>query len=155
MTFSSLFMIREGRKLPPLVTDRIPDIVEEVSKDSAVVALFSFGSLAKGTLRPLSDLDFAVLVSNNLDPTERFEKHLNLIGLFNQVLKTEEIDLVLLNDISRGFSYKVIFSGRLLYCSNRPELDDFMEKTVKFDLDFKFFRDEFDRVFLEGIGYHG
>ncbi len=77
-------MIREGRKLPPLVTDRIPDIIEEVSKDSAVVALFSFGSLSKGTLRPLSDLGFSVLVSNNLDPTERFEKHLNLIGLFNQ-----------------------------------------------------------------------
>jgi len=148
-------MIREGRKLPPIVTDRIPAIIEEVSKDSAVVALFSFGSLAKGALKPLSDLDFAVLVSNNLDPTERFEKHLNLIGLFNQVLKTDEIDLVLLNDVPMGFSFNIIFSGRLLYCRNRYELDDFMEKTVKFYLDFKFFRDEFDRVFLEGIGYHG
>ena len=148
-------MIREGRKLPPLVTDRIPVIIEEVSKDSAVVALFSFGCLAKGALKPLSDLDFAVLVSNNLDPAERFEKHLNLIGLFNQVLKTDEIDLVLLNDLPMGFSFNIIFSGRLLYCRNRPELNDFMEKTVKFYLDFKFFRDEFDRAFLEGIGYHG
>lgn len=148
-------MIREGRKLPPLVTDRIPVIVEEVSRDSAVVALFSFGSLSKGTLRPLSDLDFSVLVSNNLDPTERFEKHLNLIGLFNQVLKTDEIDLVLLNDVPIGFSFNIIFSGRLLYCRNRHELNDFIAKTVKFYLDFKFFRDEFDRVFLEGIGYHG
>jgi predicted nucleotidyltransferase len=120
-----------------------------------VVALISFGSLAKGALKPLSDLDFAVLVSNNLDPTERFEKHLNLIGLFNQVFKTDEIDLVLLNDIPIGFSLNIIFSGRLLYCSNRTELIDFMEKTVKFYLDFKFFRDEFDRAFLEGIGYHG
>jgi predicted nucleotidyltransferase len=148
-------MIREGRKLPPLVTDRIPDIIEEVSKDSAVVALFSFGSLASGDLKPLSDLDFAVLVSRSLDPRARFEKHLILIGLFNQVFATDEIDLVLLNDLSIGFSYNIIFSGRLLYCSNRPELDDFMEKTVKFHLDFKFFRDEFDRAFLEGIGYHG
>ena len=148
-------MIREGRKLPPLVTDRIPVIIEEVSKDSEVVALFSFGSLAKGTLRPLSDLDFSVLVSNNLDPTERFEKHLNLIGLFNQVFATDEIDLVLLNDLSIGFSYNIIFSGRLLYCANRPELNDFIERSVKIYLDFKFFRDEFDRAFLEGIGYHG
>lgn len=148
-------MIREGRKLSPLVTDRIPVIVEEVYKDSAVVALFSFGSLSKGTLRPLSDLDFSVLVSNNLDPTERFEKHLNLIGLFNQVLKTDEIDLVLLNDVPIGFSFNIIFSGRLLYCRNSPELNDFIAKTIKFYLDFKFFRDEFDRAFLEGIGYHG
>jgi predicted nucleotidyltransferase len=148
-------MIKEGRKLPALVTDRIPFIIEEASKDSTVVALISFGSLAKGALKPLSDLDFAVLVSNNLDPTERFEKHLNLIGLFNQVFKTDEIDLVLLNDVPIGFSFNIIFSGRLLYCRNRTELNDFMEKTVKFYLDFKFFRDEFDRAFLAGIGYHG
>jgi predicted nucleotidyltransferase len=148
-------MIREGRKLPPLVTNRIPVIIEEVSKDLEVVALFSFGSLARGSLKPLSDLDFAVLVSKSLDPKARFEKHLSLIGLFNKVFKTDEIDLVLLNDISKGFSYNVIFSARLLCCNNRPELDDFMEKTVKIFLDFKFFRDEFDRAFLEGIGYHG
>jgi predicted nucleotidyltransferase len=148
-------MIREGRKLPPLVTDRIPVIVEEVSKDSAVVALFSFGSLARGDLKPLSDLDFAVLVSRSLDPRARFEKHLILIGLFNQVFATDEIDLVLLNDLSIGFSYNIIFSGRLLYCANRPELNDFIERSVKIYLDFKFFRDEFDRAFLEGIGYHG
>ena len=54
-------MIREGRKLPPLVTDRIPDIIEEVSKDSAVVALISFGSLAKGALKPLSDKESAIM----------------------------------------------------------------------------------------------
>jgi predicted nucleotidyltransferase len=105
-------MIKEGRKLPPLVTDRIPVIIEEISKDSEVVALFSFGSLAKDALKPLKDLDFAVLVSERIDPETRFKKHLQLIGLFNQVLRTDE-------------------------------------------LDFKFFKDEFDRVFLEGIGYHG
>jgi hypothetical protein len=44
-------MIKEGRNLPPLVTDRIPVIIEKVSKDSEVVALFSFESLAKGTLK--------------------------------------------------------------------------------------------------------
>jgi predicted nucleotidyltransferase len=148
-------MIKEGRRLPPLVTDRIPVIIEEVSKDAEVVALFSFGSLAKGALKPLSDLDFAVLVSKELDHSARFEKHLNLIGRFNQVFKTDEIDLVLLNDLSVGFSYNIIFSGKLLYCANIPELNDFIERSVKLYLDFKFFRDEFDRAFLEGIGYHG
>lgn len=148
-------MIREGRKLPIGVADCIPALVEQVSKDPEVVALFSFGSLAKDALKPLSDLDFAVLVSKRIDPETRFNKQLQLIGLFNQVLKTDEIDLVLLNDLSVGFSYNIIFSGKLLYCANHPELNDFVERTVKFYLDFKFFRDEFDRAFLEGIGYHG
>jgi predicted nucleotidyltransferase len=148
-------VIREGRKLPFGVAGCIPVLVEQVSKDSEVVAVFSFGSLAAGNLKPLSDLDFAVLVSKNLDSKSRFEKHLQLIGLFNQVFKTDEIDLVLLNDLSEGFSYNIIFSGKLLYCANHPELNDFVERTVKFYLDFKFFRDEFNRAFLEGIGCHG
>jgi predicted nucleotidyltransferase len=76
-----------------------------------MVALFSFGSLAKGELKQLSDLDFAVLFSKKLDHRARLKKHLNLIGLYNQVFKMDEIDLVLLDDVSRGFSYNVIFSG--------------------------------------------
>jgi uncharacterized protein YigE (DUF2233 family) len=44
-------MIKEGLKLPPLVTDRTPGIIEEASKDSEVVAFFSFGSLAKDALK--------------------------------------------------------------------------------------------------------
>ncbi len=136
-------VIREGRKLPPGVTDRIQILIDEISKDSDVVAVFSFGSLAAGDLKPLSDLDFAVLISKNLDSKTRFEKHLQLFGLFNQVFKTDEIDLVLLNDLSAGFSYNIIFSGKLLYCVDRAELTDFMERTVKSHLVFQVFQGGF------------
>jgi uncharacterized protein len=52
---------------------------------------------------PLSDLDFAVLVSSRMSQRERFEKHLDLIGAFNSVFRTDEIDLVLLNDAPLKF----------------------------------------------------
>ena len=148
-------MIREGRKLPPNAVDRMPAMIDRVSMELDVVAVLAFGSLAAGELKPLSDLDFGVLVSRQIDKEKRFDKHIELIGLFTEIFKTDEIDLVLLNDAPIRFSHKIIASGKLLYCTDRSELTDFIEKTVKCNLDFKFFRDEFDNTFLAGIGYHG
>ena len=148
-------MIREGHKLPKNVIDRIPELIEQIEKDTAVVALYSFGSLATGNLKPLSDLDFGILISSKLGKQKRFDKHLDLIGKFNKVLRTDEVDLVMMNDAPMRFSHNIIKSGKLLYCSSKTELTDFIEKTIKLYLDFRFFRDAFDDTFLKGIGYSG
>ena len=148
-------MIREGRKLPEDVIDRIPVLIERIEKDTDIVALYTFGSLATGDLKPLSDLDFGILVSCNLDKKERFDKHLNLIGKFNEVFKTDEVDLVMMNDAPIRFSHNIIKSGKLIHCASKLKLTDFIEKTIKLYLDFRFFRDAFDDTFLKGIGYSG
>ena len=148
-------MIREGHKLPEDVIDRIPVLEEQIEKDKHVVALYAFGSLATGDLKPLSDLDFGILVSRKLGKQKRFDKHLDLIGKFNDVLRTDEVDLVMMNDAPMRFAHHIIKSGKLLYCSNKTELSDFIEKTIKLYLDFRYFRDAFDATFLKGIGYSG
>ncbi|NVM21530.1 MAG: nucleotidyltransferase domain-containing protein [Desulfobacterales bacterium] len=146
-------MIREGRKLSEDVMKRVPAIVEKVSRDEEVLALYAFGSLAKGMLKPLSDLDFGVLVSMELERRQRFDKHLELIGMFNDTFRTDEVDLVLMNDAPMRFSYNIISKGKLLFCRDRHPLIDFCARTIKLYLDFRFFRDNFDKVFLRGIGY--
>jgi predicted nucleotidyltransferase len=148
-------MIRENKKLPDDVLDKLPEIVAVISSDSTVAALYSIGSLSEGRLTPLSDLDFAVLLSNRLDKRQRFEKHIELIGVFNSVFRTDEIDLVILNDAHLRFCHKTLKTGKLLYLRNKLDLVNFSEKIVKLYLDFRFFRDGFDRVFLEGVGYNG
>jgi len=85
-------MIREGIKLPANVESKIPQLIDRLAKDCDIVALYAFGSLATGDLKPLSDLDFGILVSGKLDNRKRFDKHLELIGTFNEVLKTDEVD---------------------------------------------------------------
>jgi predicted nucleotidyltransferase len=148
-------MIREGHKLPEDVTDRIPVLIEQIEKDPDIMALYAFGSLATGDFKPLSDLDFGILVSGKLDKQKRFDKHIELIGKFNEVLKTDEVDLVMMNDAPMRFAYNIIKSGKLIHCGDSTELTDFIEKTVKLYLDFRFFRDAFDDTFLKGIGYSG
>ena len=148
-------MIREGQKLPPDIEIKIPKLLDRISKESEVVALYAFGSLASGDLKPLSDLDFAILISRELDQQKRFDGHLDLIGTFNQVLGTDEVDLVMMNDAPMRFSYSIIKSGKLIYCRDLTELAEFIERTTKLYLDFRFFRDAFDKAYLKGIGYNG
>ena len=148
-------MIREGHKLPQNVESKIPQLLDRIAKEREIVALYAFGSLASGDLKPLSDLDFGILVSSKLDKQKRFDKHLDLIGKFNEVLNTDEVDLVMMNDAPMRFSHNIIKSGKLIYCADSRELTDFVEKTVKLYLDFRFFRDTFDDAFLKGIGYSG
>lgn len=148
-------MIREGHKLPLNITNRIPLLIKRISKDKEIVALFSFGSITSGDLKPLSDLDFGIIVSNILDRKKLFDKHLNLIGLFNKVLQTDEVDLILMNDAPMRFSHNILKTGKLLFCSDTGALTEFIEKTVKVYLDFKYFRDEFDKEFLKGVGCYG
>lgn len=148
-------MIRDGHKLPKDVIDRIPVLIEQIEKDTDIVALYAFGSLATGDLKPLSDLDFGIIVSGKINKQERFDKHLDLIGIFNNILQTDEVDLIMMNDAATRFSHHIIKSGKLLYCSSKLGLAEFIDKTVKLYLDFRYFRDAFDDAFLKGIGYSG
>ena len=148
-------MIREGKKLPDDVLDKLPEIINKVKVDPDVVALYAFGSLAKGDLKPLSDLDFALLLSRELNKKERFNKHIELIGVFTGTFHTDEVDLIVLNDAPLRFSYNILKNGKCLALKDKGHFIDFHEHTNKMYIEFKRARDEFDEHFLKGIGYHG
>ena len=134
---------------------KIPAVTAKIAADDDVIALYTFGSLAEGNLKPLSDLDFGILLSRSIDRKQRFDKHLDLIGTFTETLRTDEVDLVILNDAPLRFARQILATGKLLFCRDQNQLVDFIEKTTKRYLDFKPVREQFDKVFLEGIGYDG
>ena len=148
-------MIRDGIKLQDDVLERLPGLIQAIKQRSEVVALYSFGSVVKNDLKPLSDLDYAILLSGQLSKRQRFDEHLELIGIFNNVFRTDEIDLIILNDASLRFCYVILKTGKLIYFRNKDDLIDFRDQVLKYYLDFKYFRDSFDKVFLEGVGYDG
>jgi predicted nucleotidyltransferase len=149
-------MIKEGKKIrTDRLSQKLSDVIDILSGDNDIVCFFAFGSLTHGKLNPLSDLDFAVLLSYRLNPGERFQKHLDLIGTLNGIFKTDDVDLVIMNDAPMRFSYNIIKTGNLLICKDKKEFIDFRHRTIMHYLDFKFFRDNFDREFLAEVGYHG
>ena len=148
-------MIRDGIKLQGNVLERLPVLIQALKQHSEVVALYSFGGAARDELKPLSDLDYAILLSGQLSKRQRFDEHLELIGIFNNVFRTDEIDLIILNDASLRFCYVILKTGKLLYFRNKDDLINLRDQVLKYYLDFRYFRDSFDKVFLEGVGYDG
>ena len=148
-------MIREEKKLPDDALERVSRIISVVSGNQDVLALYLFGSGVQNRLKPLSDLDFGILLSRRFDKKQRFEKQIELIGKFNDFFGTDEIDLVVLNDAPPRASYNIIRDGKLLFLRDKKAVIDFREQVSKYYLDFRYFREAFDRTFIEGIGYYG
>jgi len=97
---------------------------------------YVFGSIAKNALRPLSDIDIAVYLQENDPNQDLFEKRIRLLHQLFQLLGTERIDLIILNNSSLELNYRILKSGYLLI-ENKPEKRiEFYHKIVRNYLDF-------------------
>jgi predicted nucleotidyltransferase len=81
-------------KLPDNIEALILDAASYLRSREEVVFAYLFGSLAKGKRTPLSDIDIAVYFSTEHDLPE---KKLEILGGLNDILETDEVDLVMLN----------------------------------------------------------
>ncbi len=75
--------------------------------------VYFFGSKATGKGGPLSDYDFAVYADEK-DPKKIFEIKIDLIVGLNRILKTDKIDLVILNTAFPEMKYNIIKEGKIL-----------------------------------------
>lgn len=135
--------------MPADILEKLDSLPGHIVKDNDICAFFVFGSAATGMLKPLSDIDLAVLFDDKLNKSQLFNKELDLRSTIAQVLETEEFDLVNLNLAPARFAHNILTDGRLLFCKNYPVLSDFIEKNTREYLDFRYYRDDFDRTFRE------
>jgi len=77
--------------------------------------VYFFGSKAKRKAGPLSDYDFAFYVEEK-DKKRIFELQLKLIKDLTQFLKTDKVDILMLNLIEGPeLKYNIINEGKLIY----------------------------------------
>lgn len=82
---------------------------------SAIKLVYLFGSRASGKIGPLSDYDFAFYLDEK-DAKKRFNIRLELIGKISMVLKTNDVDVCILNDIDGPeLKYNIINDGVLIF----------------------------------------
>lgn len=80
-----------------------------------VKVAYLFGSRANNTAGALSDYDFAIYLDEK-DPQKRFSIKLRLIKELSEILQTNAVDIVVLNDAkSPELKYNIIKEGVLLY----------------------------------------
>jgi len=75
---------------------------------------YLFGSIVRGDTNELSDIDIAVMLDESLSKKDMFNKELDLISELTCVLKSDKIDLVVLNDAPLLLKYNIIKDGHVL-----------------------------------------
>ncbi|MBI3328753.1 MAG: nucleotidyltransferase domain-containing protein, partial [Nitrospinae bacterium] len=74
---------------------------------------FLFGSQAAGRTHAESDVDVAVLLNESLTADERFAARLTLIGELSRIFRTDNVDVVILNEAPPLLAYEVLRGGVL------------------------------------------
>lgn len=139
------------KKIEHNVRECFPDLIDTLKQDKDIVAVYLFGSYATGNEGPLSDVDIAILLDKEVPREEYFDKELDLIGIINNKLKTDEVSLVLLNSAPLTIKYGTLKNAKLLYCRDNTQRINFETKTLDMYFDFSPFLDQYDKVMYRQI----
>ena len=116
--------------------------------ENQVILAYLFGSTAKNQETTQSDIDIAILLSET--PENLLDLYLNMIDKLSTILG-DKIDLIILNTAPPLLTHQVIKHGKVIYCRDETARVKFESKAEKEYLDFKIYRDRYDKAFLKEI----
>jgi len=107
-------------------------LVPLLKSRSEVLFAYIFGSLARGTTGPLSDVDIAIYVDETLIPGDLpFGYKSELLTEIMSCLKRNDVDLVILNQAPTLLRFQVLRSGKLIYCRSPRARVRFTEEVFR------------------------
>jgi predicted nucleotidyltransferase len=117
----------------------ISTIRRVLDDDGRVVLGYLFGSLCKGETGPLSDIDIGVLFRCDVDQRRA---HGELMDGLCRALRSDRVDLILLDESPPPLLYRIARDGMLLHCADERARERFVSNAVMHYLDFKPLRDK-------------
>jgi len=129
-----------GKMLPGLKID-LEEALGRLNKLFAgkqVALAYLFGSYAAGTNDESSDIDLAILLTDQNKKTKDFLTE--LITDLQQLLETERFDLMLLNNASPLIKKEIVSSGRIIHACSEMEQENFEMKVLQEYLDTAYLR---------------
>ena len=130
-----------------------------LQEDPRVAAAYLFGSRARGHVGAESDTDLAILVFPSEAESFSLQTELRIEAEISLLLKTDRVDVVILNRCPLPLAYKVIAEGKLLYEAEPIANMDFVEETLIRYFDFsptlQEFYQEYDRSLREEFSRAG
>lgn len=133
----------------------LPSVLGEYPVDAAYV----YGSVARGTITPLSDVDIALLLGEPLSPYDRLTLEFAIQAAIEDVSGLRNVDVRAINEAPLLVRGKVVQQGILLYQRDKARRVAFEVQTRKRYFDFapvaRRLRQAFlNKVHREGL-FHG
>ncbi len=107
------------------LNEKISKIIEIIKSHPNVIAIYLFGSYAKGEATPLSDIDIADTLEN---PTPESEADIGS-------LSSPEIDVVLFHRLPLHIRYEVLKYGKEIFVRDEEKLLEIKLKVMREYLD--------------------
>lgn len=140
-------MIRHSR-LPTDILDRIQDAAHYLETRHDVLFAYLFGGLSKGGPKPLSDVDIAVYLSEEVQCDQAKSE---MVEKLVDILHTDEIDLIILNQASLPLSMNVLKHNRLLVDKKPSQRHGYQSLIMRKYFDYS----RLESNILNGRFYHG
>jgi predicted nucleotidyltransferase len=128
---------------------KMEQLVAYLVKQGDVLAAYLFGSQVTGKIRPDSDIDLSLLLSES-DKMERFERRLQMMHEISRICGVEA-DVIILNDAPLVLVHQILKTGQLFYEIDRRARVTFEVRAGKDYADLKPFREFFRRGILKEI----
>ncbi|HLD70319.1 MAG TPA: nucleotidyltransferase domain-containing protein [Negativicutes bacterium] len=97
-----------------MTNEEIEKLLPIFEKHPTVKLVYLFGSRASGKVGPLSDYDFAVYLDEK-DALKRFDIRIAIAGDLSGLLRTDAVDVVVINDTDQPeLKFNIIHGGKLI-----------------------------------------
>ena len=111
---------RTREKLPEVNERTLAETGQCFAQRPEVLVAYLFGSHARKKPTPISDVDFAVLLSEAVPCESYLDYRITLMQELTKIFHSDEVQVVILNQAPPLLAYKVVVEGKLLLC--RDEL---------------------------------
>ncbi len=101
--------------------DKIKEILKQYfKKHPEIEVAYIFGSVAQGKENPLSDIDIAIIINPQQinEKMYRYGYKAEVLSDLIKLLKTNNVDLVILNEADILLRHRVLYFGKLIYSKN-------------------------------------
>jgi predicted nucleotidyltransferase len=114
-------------------------VVEYFEKHPEIEVVYVFGSVAQGRTNVLSDIDIAIITDNQQikEKAYRYGYKAEILTDLISLLKTSEVDLVILNEAGPLLRHRILSFGKLIYSKNEKKRIQFQIDTLNKYNDFK------------------
>jgi predicted nucleotidyltransferase len=123
-------------------------------EDRKVALAYLFGSQARGDAGPLSDIDIAIYFDKTVAREEQFDLRLQVLGGLTDLFRTDDVDVVVLNEAPPLLAHRVLKYGQLLFCVDDRTRVAFETSAVLKYLDWKPYLEKYTRQLLGSGAEH-